>query len=137
MSLGVASLKRLRECDPALQRYVREAEIEIDRGVLAPYVLDITVLCGWRGEAEQRAAFRANPPTSKLDWPDSKHNAMALVNGVWVPRSRAVDVVPYPVEWKDDRQELVLRGYMLGLAARMGIRIRTISWDLPHFELAD
>lgn len=128
MSLGGASLRRLGECQRDLQRLIREVELGIDRGELAPYVLDITVLCGFRGEAEQRAAFRASPPTSKLDWPNSKHNQTP---------SRAVDVVPYPIEWDDNRQELILRGYVLATAARLGIRIRTISWDLPHYELAD
>lgn len=46
-------------------------------------------------------------------------------------------MVPYPIEWEDARQELILRGFVLAVAAEMGIRIRTISWDLPHFELAD
>lgn len=126
MSLGVVSLRRLGECSRDLQRLIREVEIGIDRGDLAPYVLDITVLCGFRGEAEQNAAVAAG--TSKLPWPRSKHNQTP---------SRAVDVVPYPVEWQDSRQELILRGYVLATAARLGIRIRTISWDLPHFELAD
>lgn len=126
MSLGVVSLRRLGECSRDLQRLIREVEIGIDRGDLAPYVLDITVLCGFRGEAEQNAAVAAG--TSKLSWPRSKHNQTP---------SRAVDVVPYPVEWQDSRQELILRGYVLATAARLGIRIRTISWDLPHFELAD
>lgn len=126
MSLGPVSLKRLAECARDLQRLVREVEVGVDRGDLAPYVLDITVLCGFRGEAEQNQAVADG--TSKLRWPDSKHNQKP---------SRAVDVVPYPIEWKDSRQELILRGYILATAARLGIRVRTISWDLPHFELRD
>ncbi len=127
MSLGPKSRERLLECHPDLQRLVRELEVGIDRGDLAPYVLDIKVLCGFRGEAEQNAAYFARPQRSKLQWPNSKHN---------VKPARAVDIAPYPIEWEDQRQELILRGYAMGVAARLGIRIRTISWDLPHFELA-
>lgn len=125
MTLGKTSLEKLGECHPELQRLFREVEVGIDRGDLAPYVTDITVLCGFRGEAEQALAFASG--ASKLEWPKSKHNRS--------PASLAADVVPYPVEWKDSRQELILRGYVLGVAARLGIKIRTISWDLPHFEL--
>jgi peptidoglycan LD-endopeptidase CwlK len=118
--LGKVSLERLATCHPDLIRYVMAFERCSPR--------DFTVLCGHRGEAEQRAAYRANPPTSKLDWPNSKHNQTP---------SLAVDLAPYPVDWTaagkaafaDQRDEL------LELAGRMGIRIRVISWDWPHFEL--
>jgi len=51
---------------------------------------DCTVLVGHRGKAEQDAAFADGK--SKLRWPKSKHN---------LTPSLAVDVVPYPIDWRD------------------------------------
>jgi hypothetical protein len=135
MPLGATSETRLATCDPNIQKLVRAVADGIDLGDLAAAgITDLTVVCGWRGEAEQRAAFRADPPTSKLDWPDSKHNVTKLGK----PCSRAVDLAPYPTSWakKDEWKFFVLRGYVCHVARIIGIRVRFISWDGPHVELA-
>jgi hypothetical protein len=125
MPLGAVSGGRLATCHPDLRRFVEELVEGIDAGELATAgVRDVTVLCGHRGKAEQDQAFERG--TSKLRWPNSKHNQQP---------SLAVDIAPYPIDWDNLPAFDVLRGYALGVAARLGIRLRVISWDRPHFEL--
>lgn len=115
--IGAASLAKLAGCEPELQRLVRE--------VYATCPFDLTVLCGHRGEADQEAAFARG--TSKVHYPNSKHNSYP---------SRAVDLAPFPVKWSDTAKFEELRAHVKACADRLGIKIRHISWDLPHTELA-
>lgn len=98
---------------------------------------DCKVLCGHRGKEEQDKAFSEGK--SKLKFPKSKHNSNP---------SLAVDVVPYPVDWKDLSRFYMFIGFVKGIATLKGIKIRTGGdWDgdtqvkdetfidLPHFEL--
>jgi peptidoglycan L-alanyl-D-glutamate endopeptidase CwlK len=122
--LGAGSLAKLGECHPDLQRVVRRA-VE-----LMPADLDMTVLCGWRGKAEQDKAYREGK--SKLRFPESRHNR--------VP-AEAVDLAPYPIDWNDHAAFTRLATYVLAAAADLGVRV---SWgghwrgfiDLPHYELS-
>jgi hypothetical protein len=124
--LGKASKLKLETCDVRLQQLVTAVAAEVDAGALAAQnVTDVTVLCGYRGEAEQEAAFKAK--ASKLHFPHSKHNIIP---------SRAVDLAPYPIDWGDREAFLALRGLVVRTAKKLGIKIRHISWDLPHTELA-
>lgn len=123
MSLGARSEARLATCAPELQILVRAIATDVHAG-LVPGVSDLTVLCGHRGEAEQEEAFRAG--ASKLHWPHSKHNSLP---------SRAVDLAPYPTDWADREAFLALRAHVARVAKRLGIKIRHISWDLPHTEI--
>jgi peptidoglycan L-alanyl-D-glutamate endopeptidase CwlK len=79
---GSRSFKRLETCHHLLQELM-------DRSI-AKTSVDITILCGHRDEVEQNEAYRKG--YSKLKYPRSKHNKIP---------SMAVDVVPYPVDWKD------------------------------------
>lgn len=121
--LGKTSKLHLATCDVKLQQFITALAADVDAG-LVPGVKDLIVLCGYRGEAAQNKAFREGK--SKKLYPHSKHNC--------VP-SRAVDIAPYPINWQDVAAFEALRKYALELASRMGIRIRVISWDLPHYEL--
>lgn len=98
---------------------------------------DCTVTCGYRGEIEQQLALDAG--MSKAAFGHSAHNYMP---------SYAVDVVPYPINWKDRERMTLFGGFVLGMAAAMNIKIRWGGdWngdtevkdnnfdDLPHFEL--
>ena len=122
-----SSLTRLRQCDHRLQG-VFDFVIQ---------TFDCTILSGHRGRREQEQAFAAG--NSKLRWPDSKHNS--------VP-SMAVDAAPYPIDWDDRERATLFAGYVLGVAAARGIRLRwggdwdrdtevrdTEFDDLWHFEL--
>lgn len=98
---------------------------------------DHTVLEGHRGEEAQNRAAREGK--SKLRFPKSKHNSFPAV---------AVDVAPYPIDWKDRERFYHFAGFVMGVAAMMGIELRWGGdWDgdgdfsdqsfddLPHFEL--
>lgn len=123
------SLAKLNTCAEPLQKLMQEA-IKI---------VDFTVTCGHREEAEQNQAYAEG--TSKVQWPDSLHNK--------VP-SQAVDIVPWPIEWpdaeNDSKQEYArklgrfyhLAGIVKALAMQFDIGIRwggDWGWDFPHFEL--
>lgn len=99
--------------------------------------VDCSVLCGFRNEEDQGRAFAYG--FSKVNWPDSKHNNYP---------SMAVDVVPFPLDWKDSRRFYFFAGYVKSVADRLGIHVR---WggdfnrdgnlhndpfiDVPHWEL--
>lgn len=125
MTLGKQSLERLMTCHDDLQLLVLDVSQHIDAGDLfVAGIRDITVLCGHRGRLEQSRAFLDGK--SKLDWPHSKHNRTP---------SLAVDIAPYPIDWKDTGAFMVLRGFVLARAAILGISIGTIAWDPPHYQL--
>jgi peptidoglycan L-alanyl-D-glutamate endopeptidase CwlK len=127
MPLGRESKLRLATCDPRLQQLVTAVAAKIDAGALAPLVLDISVACGHRGKADQNREFAEGD--SKLPWPRSKHNTLPAL---------AVDVWPYPVDWKPSGRPAfeAVRELFLSTAHELGIPIHVISWDLPHFQLA-
>jgi peptidoglycan L-alanyl-D-glutamate endopeptidase CwlK len=127
------SIEKLQTCHTDLQVLLWE----VIKG------FDCIVLQGHRGEAEQNKAFADG--RSKLQWPNGKHNA--------VP-SMAVDISPYPVDWKDSGRFILLGGYVLGVAAQLrrdGRMLYDLRWggdwnmdfdmnaekfrDLGHFEL--
>ena len=125
-TFSLASEAKLATCDVRLR--------ELFHHVIADY--DCTIICGHRGEAEQREAFRTGK--SKLDWPNSKHN---------VRPSLAVDVAPCPIDWNDRSRFILFAGYVLGVGNLLGIPLRWGGdWDsnrtfnesfvdLVHFEL--
>lgn len=78
---GKRSLDNLATCHPVLQTLAKKA--------LEKNLLDFTVICGHRSKADQDAAFKAG--TSGLRWPKSYHNRTP---------SLAMDLVPYPLNWK-------------------------------------
>ena len=86
---------------------------------------DCKVTDGHRGKAAQNSAYKDG--RSELEYPNSGHNKKP---------SLAIDVVPYPVDWNDRERFLLFRGRVYGVAEMMGIKLKkTISWDLPHYEL--
>jgi len=131
------STDRLATCDQRLQDLFNE--------VIKHF--DCVILEGHRGKELQDKYFAEKK--SKTPWPKSKHNGQP---------SRAVDAVPYPVKWgaagtPDQRRKDIARfylfaGFVKGVAANMGIKIRWGGdWDgdhdfndqtfddLPHFEV--
>lgn len=124
---GALSEERLRTCDPRLQILFRE--------VVHQY--DCAVLVGHRGKEEQNKAVREG--NSKVFWPNGRHNSKP---------SMAVDVAPYPIDWKNEKRFYHFAGYVQGKASEMSIKIRFGGdWDrdfdlddqdfmdLVHFEL--
>jgi peptidoglycan LD-endopeptidase CwlK len=125
MTLGKASLEKLATCCEDLRQLVLDVSERIDAGDLfTAGIRDITVVCGHRGRSEQEKAFKDG--YSKLTYPHSKHNKLP---------SLAVDLAPYPIDWKDREAFMVLRGFVLARAAVLGLKIGVISWDGPHFQV--
>lgn len=96
-----------------------------------------TIVTGHRSEVEQTIHYNAG--RSKVEFPNSKHNSSP---------SRAVDAAPYPIDWSDRERFTLFAGYVLGIAASRGIKLRWGGdWDkdtqvndnsfddLLHFEL--
>ena len=126
---GRRSWKNLETCHEDLQELFNE---------VIKY-FDCTVIQGHRGKEEQNKYF--DEGKSKVKYPNGRHNAN---------RSNAVDVVPYPIDWKDTDRMYYFAGFVKGIAYKMGIPIRwggdwndntevkdTNFKDLPHFELRD
>ena len=126
---GRRSRKNLETCNEDLQELFNEV-IKF---------FDCTVIQGHRGKEEQNKYF--DEGKSKVKYPNGRHNANP---------SNAVDVVPYPIDWKETDRMYYFAGFVKGIAYKMGIPIRwggdwndntevkdTNFKDLPHFELRD
>ncbi len=134
-SFSPSSLSRLASCHEDLQ--------EIFHVVVKNF--DCSIICGHRDKAEQDRVFREK--LSKVEWPNSKHNSYP---------SMAVDVAPYPVDWKNLERFRYFGFYVKGIAAGMykfGLIQHELRWggdwdgdndtrdqmfnDLVHFELIE
>ena len=124
---GKKSLEKLSTCDKRLQLVFNEVIKTVDCSVLE----------GHRGEQRQNKLY--DEGKTKLKFPNGRHNASP---------SRAVDVVPYPVDWDDRERFHLFAGFVIGTAKQMGVNLRwggdwNINWfvddnkfdDFPHFEL--
>lgn len=138
-SYSKQSAERLATCDQQLRDLFNEVVKHFD----------CTILEGHRvKEAQDKYVAEGK---SKTPWPTSKHNKIP---------SKAVDAVPYPVRWgvagtpeqrrKDIARFYMFAGFVKGIAASMGIKIRWGGdWDgdhdfndqnfddLPHFEVVN
>ena len=119
---GKTSRDRLATCDKKLQQL---ADMMLER---SPF--DLTVTCGYRTKDEQEEAFKTGKSRAKFG--QSKHNVFP---------SKAIDVVPLPINWdnKDARwQEIALNAMWcagkLGIEITWGGSFKSIK-DMPHFEL--
>lgn len=130
--LGKTSLARLTGVDPKLVNIVKRA-IEISE-------VDFTVLEGVRTLARQRELYAQGrtTPGKIVTWTmKSKH-----IEG------KAVDLVPYPLDWNDLSKFDKIKHAMFRAAAEQGVNIRWgADWnsngiarekgeyDSPHFEI--
>ena len=129
---GTKSVERLATCDKRLQKVFNE--------VIKHY--DCTVTCGYRGEEDQNKAF--DEGRSNARFPKGKHNNSP---------STAVDIYPYPIDFKNFDRLSHFAGFVLGIARTMEISLRwgrdwhnefyrdkndsTTFKDYPHFELIE
>lgn len=106
-------------------------------------IIDFTVLEGRRSKGRQNRLYEKGK--SKLQWPESKHNVEDPDD-----LAKAIDVAPYPIDWEQKDEFILLGGIMIALAHEMGIDLRWGGdWDgdndlydqsfddLVHFELAE
>lgn len=126
---GKDSMNALSSCDSRLY----DIFIEVVKNY------DCKILEGHRGEAAQNKAFSEG--RSKLPWPKGQHNKLP---------SLALDVAPFPVDWKDTNRFYHFAGYVKRIAEEKGINIRWGGdWDqdndfkdnkfddLVHFEIKE
>ena len=126
---GKKSKINLLTCDYRLQKVLIE---------VINYV-DCCVIEGLRSEERQNDLYE--DVKKKVRYPNGRHNA---------DPSRAVDVVPYPVDWNDRERFHLFAGFVLGVARSMNIKLRWGGdWnmnfevddnkfdDFPHFELRE
>lgn len=116
---GALSLQRLATCDTRLQDIAKASILRTD----------FSVAVGHRGQQEQEEAVALG--RSKLHWPKSAHNSMP---------SRAMDLVPWPVDWQDLERFKALAVIVKEEAARLHIPLVwggdwTTFKDWDHFEL--
>ena len=128
-SFGKRSRHNLNTCDERLKRVFNEVIKHIDCSILE----------GHRNEERQNTLF--DQGKSKLRFPNGKHNTLP---------SKAVDAVPYPIDWSDIERMRAFAFFVKGIAAGMGIKLRLgADWDgdftckdqtfhdLPHFEIKE
>ena len=124
---GKESKKHLLTCDNKLQKVFNEVIKHVDCSVLE----------GHREKDRQNKLFEEGK--TKVKYPNGRHNRQP---------SSAVDVTPYPVDWKDRERQTLFAGFVIGVASQMGINLRWGGdWDqdfqvvdnrfddFPHFEL--
>ena len=126
---GALSREQLDTCDERIQKVFNE--------VIKHF--DCKIIEGHRGESLQRLYFRQGK--SKVDWPNGAHN--------FYP-SKAVDAMPYPVDWFDTKRMCYFAGFVMATALSMGIKLRWgRDWDGdtdlkdqtfndgPHYEIVE
>ena len=124
---GSRSRKQMENIHPDLKKVLNE---------VIKYV-DCSVLEGQRSAERQNKLFEEG--RTKVKYPNGRHNANP---------SRAVDVVPYPIDWDDRERFHLFAGFVLGIAKSLGINLRWGGdWnqnfevddnqfdDFPHFEI--
>ena len=124
---GKSSKNRLSTCDDRLQKVFNEVIKHVDCSVLE----------GHRSKDRQNKLYEEGK--TKVKYPNGRHNRQP---------SSAVDVTPYPVDWKDRERQTLFAGFVLGVANQMNINLRWGGdWDqdfqvvdnrfddFPHFEL--
>lgn len=125
---GRKSKEQLSTCHPDLQKLFNEVIKDCD----------CTILEGHRSDEDQLKAFNAKKSKIKSG---GKHNKKP---------SLAVDVAPWPIDWKDKNRFYHFAGKVQGIAQMLNIKIRwggdwdcdndlkdQSFYDLPHFELMD
>ena len=124
---GRKSRENLSSCDERLQKVFNEVIKHVDCSVLE----------GHRSKDRQNKLYEEGK--TKVKYPNGRHNRQP---------SSAVDVTPYPVDWKDRERQTLFAGFVIGVASQMGIKLRWGGdWDqdfqvvdnrfddFPHFEL--
>ena len=98
-NFGTKSKRILTELHPYLQEILLQVIEEID----------FSIICGCRSRNDQERAFREH--VSKLHYPYSKHNTIP---------SLAVDIIPYPTRWDDEKEFHKLAKVVICIANGMG-----------------
>lgn len=134
-SFGTNSMLQLETCDERLQRVLNEAIKHVD----------FSVIEGTRTDARQLELYNTVVNGNRVTTIDgikqkSKHQSFP---------SRAVDIIPWPSGYTDERSLIELGRFVHGLAMGMGVPLRwggdwnmnfvrdQSFWDMPHLELLE
>lgn len=113
------SRQKLETVHPKIQKIVNE--------VIKIY--DFSIIWGYRGKELQDKFYNMG---TGLKWPTSKHNTEP---------SLAVDVAPYPIDWQNEKEFVILAGLILAEAKKQGIDLvwggLWLRRDLGHFQLSN
>ncbi len=93
-----SSFSKLATCHPDLQTLFYE--------VIKSF--DCQILEGYRAKEGQEQAFKEGH--TQLHWPHGRHNKQP---------SMAVDVAPYPIDWKNSKRMYWFAGYVMGIAQKL------------------
>ena len=128
------SKERLSTCDQRLQDLFNEVIKHVDCSITE----------GHRSKERQNKLH--DEKRTKLRYPHGRHNSNP---------SKAVDVTPYPVDYKDRERQTLFAGFVIGIGRSMGYNIRWGgNWDMyeengrwevednrfddfPHFEIRE
>ena len=128
------SKERLSTCDQRLQDLFNEVIKHVDCSITE----------GHRSKERQNKLY--DEKRTKLRYPHGRHNSNP---------SKAVDVTPYPVDYKDRERQTLFAGFVIGIGRSMGYNIRWGgNWDMyeengrwevednrfddfPHFEIRE
>jgi hypothetical protein len=142
---GKKSEAALVTCDPDIQVVLREG--------IKTY--DFTVLGGFRSPAEQFRIFKVGRELVRGKWiVRDKGKILTWLDGFEkisehnIEPAEAVDVAPYPIDWKKLERFVFLAGFLVGLSRRLkaeGRIGRALGWggdfdrdlDLDDQELKD
>ena len=127
---GKRSRENLATCDKKLQDVLNEVIKHVDCSVIE----------GHREQGRQDKLYEEGK--TQLRFPNGRHNAYP---------SRAIDVVPYPIDWSDRERFTLFAGFVKGIAKGMyNIDLRRggdwdSDWevqdnrfdDFPHFEIKE
>ena len=145
------SLKRLATCEDDLRILMLEAVKHID----------ITIIYGHRTPEEQFELFKKGRRISRGEWLIEDRSKIVTYKDGFKNRSKhnrypsyAVDIAPYPIDWKDYQRFTMLGAFIMGLAEKMyqyGEIKNRIVWgadwdsdwnikehsliDYPHFQI--
>ena len=102
---GKTSKERLKGVKPKLVNVLNELV----------KIMDVTIIEGLRTEARQKELVAQGKSKTKY----SKHL-----------QGKAVDLAPYPINWKDRERFHYMGGMVRGIGKQMGVRIRWGGdWD--------
>ncbi len=121
MHLGKRSQEKLKSVHHQLKLLFEEA--------IKDSPIDFSVIEGHRGKEMQNHYYESGK--SQVKFPNGNHNKYP---------SLAVDAIPYPVNWDNIEEFVLLGNHIIKTAFRLGI---SISWggkwknfkDYPHYEL--
>jgi len=126
-NFGRRSAGRLETCDPRLQEVMRAAIREFD----------FSVLHGHRSPEEQIKLYAIGRTTELGRKPVTTKNGTTKKSKHNYSPSKAIDVAPYPVDFNDTDRIRYLAGYIMGVAAERGVKLKWGGdWD-RDFETND